>query len=168
MGGRNEERVTVAYSFQRRFVAPIHAGLDLGFGDPPIPCEPIRNHGDAKFSFIARPNARPKRQTIRAERARHARPGEMLQLYCSMRTKSCFLIGRARCSEVAFIRIDFTGLIAINRQGFQGRDAIDEFARGDGFRDFAEMREFWREQHPDIFNCGTGVFEGILIRWEKL
>ncbi len=30
-----------------------------------------------------------KRQTIRAHRARHARPGETLQLYTGMRTRQC-------------------------------------------------------------------------------
>ena len=30
-----------------------------------------------------------KTQTIRAGRKRHARPGEMLQLFCGMRTAHC-------------------------------------------------------------------------------
>lgn len=73
----------VAYSFKAQFVEPIRAGLGL-------PTEP---------------QIRPKRQTIRADRKRHARPGEELQLYRGMRTRQCFLIGRAACTEVTKIRI---------------------------------------------------------------
>jgi hypothetical protein len=151
----------VALSFQPRFVAPIQAGLGIGFGDPPIPCEPIKNHGDAKFSFIARPNARPKRQTIR-DRAR-AKPGDLLQLYCAQRNPAGFLIGKARCIDVKFVRIEFTGLVAINRQAFQQPKLLDEFARMDGFDDFADQREFWRKHHP-----GVAIYEGALTLWEPL
>jgi len=132
----------VAYSFKRRFVEPIRRGLASAYPDQAGIC--------------------PKRQTIRADRRRHARPGEELQLYCGMRTKGCFLIGRARCAGVDYVKLDFTGLVAVNRQAFIRTDILDKFARSDGFSDFADMRSFWREEH------GLSVFEGVLVRWEPL
>ena len=36
---------------------------------------------------------------------------------------------------------------------------LDAFARRDGFEDWPEMREFWRENHK------AEVFSGVLIRW---
>lgn len=130
----------VAYSFKRRFVEPIRVGLGV----------------------LPTGLAYPKRQTIRAARKRHARPGEEVQLYCGMRTKGCFLIGRARCVSVDGVKLDFTGLVAINRQAFILNTLLDDFARSDGFADFAEMRRFWREEH------GLSVFEGVRVRWEPL
>lgn len=67
----------VAYSYKARFVEPIRLGLEPG---PWIPGM--------------------KRQTIRADRKRHARPGEEIQHYRGMRTRQCFLIGRAICEAV--------------------------------------------------------------------
>lgn len=138
----------VSYSFKRRFVNPICVGL--GFD-----AEPEWAGTTFVPKFIA-----PKRQTIRADRKRHARPGEELQLYCGMRTKGCFLIGRARCASVHKVKLDFSGLVAIDREAFQKQNLLDDFARSDGFRDFEEMREFWRNEH------GQPKFEGVLIRWE--
>lgn len=54
-----------------------------------------------KSGFVPAIRARTKRQTIRLPRPRHARPGEMLQTYCGMRTKSCFrIIPDPRCIGV--------------------------------------------------------------------
>jgi hypothetical protein len=134
----------VAYSFKRQFVAPILVGL-----------------GVDKLDLVRRPKAvvailsslsvrpRPKRQTIRADGLkRHARPGEELQLYCGMRTKGCFLIGRAHCIEVLPIAIEIEApRITLNT----GRDRVhlttlrelDAFAQADGFASYEEMGLFW-------------------------
>lgn len=48
-----------------------------------------------------------KRQTIRADRRRHARPGEELQLYTGMRTKSCRLIARRTCVDIQRVILVF-------------------------------------------------------------
>lgn len=124
----------VAYSFRKRFIEPIRAGT--------------------------------KAQTIRPFRKRHARPGEALQLYAGMRTKYCQLIGRATCASVWPITIRVDGDEILETEGVYGRKSpfrsIDEFARGDGFADWAEMRAFWREEHP-----GTDLFDGVLIRWHS-
>jgi hypothetical protein len=140
----------VAYNFQKRFVDPIRVGLSM------IP-----------LTF----DCPPKRQTIRAARAHHAKPGDLLQLYCGMRTKKCFLIGRARCSHVKFIKLDFGAAshhpITIDRHA---TPVPDEFAQSDGFNDFAKMHEFWLDNHPEAFteNGMMGLFEGVLILWEPL
>jgi hypothetical protein len=52
-----------------------------------------------------------KSQTIRAPRRRHARPGEWLQLYTGMRTKSCRLIrADVVCSRLDEVRFDLRAL----------------------------------------------------------
>lgn len=76
----------VAYSFKRQFVAPI--ALGLGIACP---------NGFAPAAGVVR----PKRHTMRSTgKRRHARPGEGLQLYWGMRTKSCLKIGDAKCIKV--------------------------------------------------------------------
>lgn len=104
----------VAYSFKKRFVAPIRAGLGLIMKDDKgnwLQCESVIDDGATvshpfdPYKDLA-PEARPKRQTIRAiGKRRHARPGETLQLYTAMRTKQCEKIGEARCIAVLPIRI---------------------------------------------------------------
>lgn len=130
----------VAYSFCKRFVAPILRGL-----------HPEDGVADMKM------------QTIRADRRRHARPGEELQLYCGMRTKSCFLIGRATCTEVRDIAMDPSNdWFAVDHVMSQPSD-LDAFARRDGFVDWDDMRKFWREGHP-----GVDHFAGVLIMWRPI
>jgi hypothetical protein len=137
----------VAYSFKRRFVLPIRVGLG---GDD-----------NADHSVI------PKRQTIRARgRRRHARPGEELQLYCGLRARGAFLIGRARCKEVRDIvlTLDPKGCVAIcQRVAVYRGDGLDEFARTDGFDSWASLLQFWKEEHGDL-----AAFVGLLIEWEPL
>jgi len=79
-----------------------------------------------------------------------------------MRTKYCRLIGKATCTEVVAVAFDFDlPLLLIGQDAPRcGSDSLDEFARGDGFGDWNEMRDFWRENHPN-----TPVFSGVLIRW---
>lgn len=134
----------VAYSFNKRFVDPIRAGI---------------HH--VVFTACV-----PKRQTIRAIGKRsHARPGETLQLYHGMRTKQCFKIGEARCTRVLPIRI-FPGCppetIVIAIIGETPVRTVDEFAQADGFKDAADMQHFWWDNH------GFRPFEGVLIEWEPL
>lgn len=140
----------VAYSFNPRFVEPIRVGLGykLVMGD-----------------------VAPKRQTIRAHkkgRGRHAQPGEELQLYCGMRTRQCFLIGKARCIDVQLIFIVVEApLIRIGPgigRSYQRVSELDEFARGDGFADWREMALFWYEHHHADMND----FHGVIIKWEPL
>jgi hypothetical protein len=142
----------VAYSFKRRFVDPIRVGLS-----------------SVSLSF----DCPPKRQTIRAiGRKRHARAGETLQLYTAMRTKQCASIGVARCTTVDNIRIAVeAGCIVTaprtdHAQVIKSPAYLDAFAVNDGFTDWADMRQFWRDEHGDLARLGP--FVGILIQWEPI
>lgn len=136
-----------AYSFKKRFIWPIKVGLGMAMPD----------------SFGA---PWPKRQTIRATgKRRHARPGEIVQLYHAMRTKQCFKIGEGRCTEVAPVIIWVNPeTIAIERSKMlMNRTEMDIFARSDGFSDALDMAAFWRKEH-----AGIEKFEGVLIMWEPI
>jgi hypothetical protein len=142
----------VAYSFKRMFVPAIRIGLGLDPVDP-------------------EPGARrPKRQTIRANRYRHARPGEQLQLYTSMRSRLCELIGKARCTQTPAIAIRFPkpyrkveSVHVSGGETIRGAAALDAFAQSDGFADWQSFREFWAENHPGVLDFG-----GVMILWEPL
>jgi uncharacterized protein YqfB (UPF0267 family) len=62
-----------------------------------------------KARFVEPILAGTKTQTIRADRKRHARPGEDLQLYTAMRTKQCKLIRVARCTQIVSVMLSFVG-----------------------------------------------------------
>lgn len=131
----------VAYSFKMRFAPPILLGLELG---PLV--------------------AGMKRQTIRADRRRHARPGEEVQLYTGMRTRSCRLLGRPRCTAVEAIRLLLgTAEICLGADRLVRAAELDAFAVADGFGDFADLRDFWGAAHPEVDD-----FTGQLIRWEPV
>lgn len=104
-----------------------------------------------------------KTQTIRAGRARHARPGEMLQLFVAMRTAQCHKIcSDVRCTDVLKLVITFGddgGIDRIMTDGVPVRD-LDAFAVQDGFRDADDMAEFWRREHGPL-----GEFHGVIIEW---
>lgn len=106
-----------------------------------------------------------KRQTIRATRERHARPGEMLQLFTGMRTAHCKKICEdVRCTEVTAIVIYFDIEGEIDRillDDFEVSD-LDAFAQQDGFRDASEMAAFWQKENGTRPN---NVFRGVLIEW---
>jgi hypothetical protein len=129
----------VAYNFQPMFELPIVALAKLG--------------------------------TIRkAGTRRHARPGEKLQLYTGMRTRSCRLMATATCSANDRIRISFEHYVIVIGQHPNAvrlvviDDAhmhlVDNFARADGFGDFAEMKAFWLRAH------GPDDFDGRWIQWD--
>ncbi|MGE0289314.1 MAG: hypothetical protein AB7I42_26435 [Bradyrhizobium sp.] len=99
-----------------------------------------------------------KTHTVRKSRHRDARPGEELQLYTGMRTKTCQLIGRATCAEVLPIVLD----LGKRRVTIGGKvHEAEAFARSDGFEDWADLCRFWAKNHP-----GVAVFRGIIIRWK--
>jgi hypothetical protein len=124
-----------------------------------------------------------KRQTVRADRKRHARHGEPLQLFCGMRTRHCrkLVDPDPVCVGVQQIEIGVNRLIdaliaSIVIDGIPlDRDEIEAFARADGFApevlrrgncsfqvaDTARqnMGQFWLAAH------GDGRFDGVLIRW---
>jgi hypothetical protein len=112
-----------------------------------------------------------KTQTIRSDRARHARPGEDLQLYTGMRTKHCKLITRARCIQVDMIRMHLTAwssLIEINGQLLSKRELVEALAIKDGFKSWQEMRRFWFNWHgqKDSDDNKQVDFKGVVICWD--
>ena len=117
-----------------------------------------------KPQFRAPILAGTKRQTIRADRKRHARPGEVMQLYTGMRTKACSLIGVAMCQDVSRIRLgierQFIEVRGIRYDLASDGRMIEGFAVADGFASWSAMRAFWQREHPD-----QDVFEGVLVQW---
>ena len=122
------------------------------------------------YSFKAQFEApivhRTKLGTIRAQRRRHARAGETLQLYMAMRTKYCRLVATAQCISNDLVRLDFkAGVILVDFQAENcvmnlcSDDKLNEFARGDGFADFEAMAKFWSDEHD------ASTFEGRWIQW---
>jgi hypothetical protein len=117
-----------------------------------------------KSRFVEPIMSGAKRQTVRADRRRHARPGEPLQLYTGMRTRHCRLIGRATCIDIRPVTLIFAEGEGVAMDGL--RDLFGDmegFARADGFASWAELSQFWRENHP-----GADIFDGVLIRWGAL
>lgn len=108
--------------------------------------------------------------TIRANgRRRHARPGDALQLYVAMRTKSCRLVKRENCDSTFPIRLTMSGSGDFDsaRIGDQNLNLwqMDNLAREDGFSCIRDMAEFWMQTH------GKGEqleFNGTLIRWRPI
>ena len=100
-----------------------------------------------------------KRQTIRAPRKdnRHAKPGDKLQLYTGMRSKSCrkLIDPDPTCFHVEELTIDRAGIHYTDG----GESMTPEIvARRDGFNNFADMADWFEATHGLPF-CG------FLIRW---
>jgi hypothetical protein len=157
----------VAYSFHRRFVDHVAAGLEAGPWCPGM-----------------------KRHTLRAPRLGrqgHARPEQPVHLYTAMRTRQCRLIGRAVARVLIPVALHWDGeqLRLFRREGAMPRSRIgdlapivqrlmeapwgrtlrgedmDEFARTDGFADAADMAGFF---DPPT-DSGVFVKEMVLIAW---
>lgn len=160
----------VAYSFQKRFVGHLQAGLEPGPWCPGM-----------------------KRHTLRQQRsgrAGHARPEQPVQLYTAMRTRHCRLIGRAVArvripvmlvwdgarltlhrAEGAAPRSRVAGLAPVvqqllDMQPFDGiaGEMMEDFARTDGFASTAEMTAFFAP--PPATPEDPRCMDLILIGWE--
>lgn len=117
-----------------------------------------------KAQFRTRILAGTKRQTIRSDRKRHARPGEQIQLYTGMRTRSCALIARAICQACVPIRIGVADQWIETETGrIDDLPTLELFAAVDGFESWSAMRAFWQREHRD-----QPTFFGVLIRWNGL
>lgn len=115
-----------------------------------------------------------KRRTFRLEsKRRPPRVGETLQLYTGMRTKSCRLLATAICTDVqgcilevgrgrrgtVLLRVETLGKGA-TAQHLSDIDALDEFARRDGFDDWSALVAFFRPRADR-----HGRVQGNLIHW---
>ena len=101
-----------------------------------------------------------KRQTIRADRKRHARPGEALQLYTGMRTKACrkLLTPDPICLSVEPVLID-EARIRIGDHWLSENER-NQLAIADGFANWGECFRFFRDVHGF-------PFRGVLIKWKE-
>lgn len=125
-----------------------------------------------KARFISKIEELSKQQTMRNERARHARPGEEVQHYYAMRTKQCRLVGRSICTAVTPVRIDFSvdRVKIAGRPVIKGIAALNAFAVRDGFNDWDDLLEFWRVEHgikvaPGYARYLPKAWSGVLIEW---
>lgn len=114
-----------------------------------------------------------KAQTVRANRKRHARVGEPVQLYAGMRTKHCrkLVDPDPVCTGVDLVQIEIVpnlsdrlANVAINGCVLSDIE-IENFALADGFKATVlttarqQMGRYWSLAH------GEGSFEGVIIRW---
>lgn len=109
--------------------------------------------------FVPKILAGEKTHTIRAVRAHPDKPGNLLHLYTGLRTKKAKLLMRVLCVKVEEVHIRLVN----GWDAGIGVDLIDlndseceALARRDGFQNFAEMMEFWKERLP---------FRGHIIHW---
>lgn len=155
----------VAYSFHKRFIGHVLAGLEPGPWLPGM-----------------------KRHTLRAPRegrSQHARPEQPVQLYTAMRTKHCRQLGRAVCRLQMPVELVFAaGMLSIRRrwgatprskvadlapivQQLLTRDRLespaemDEFARADGFVGLPAMVAYFETQT----SLQTYHLNMVLIAW---
>lgn len=114
-----------------------------------------------KKEFVSKIESGEKTQTIRRYgKRKHAEPGGTIQLYTAMRTKSCRKIRQdAICSHRMSISIDVDELI-IDGKLYTPANR-EQFARNDGFRDYAEMCLFFENQIQEL------PFFGALIMWKN-
>lgn len=96
-----------------------------------------------------------KRQTIR--RSSRAKPGDAIQLYTGQRTKACRKLGDAICIDSGYVGLTARGVTLWDASRYP-RD-IDEFARADGFKDYAAMWKWFSERYE------TNSFTGYITRW---
>ena len=122
--------------------------------------------------------ARTKKQTVRGHRARHARPGEPIQLYTGMRTKYCrkLIDPDPICIGVHPITITIDTeaeqlITGITHGHVELSDVgIERFAECDGFGSLAQgfarrrMGEFWLKAHAEP-GARWIEFKGVCIRW---
>lgn len=95
-----------------------------------------------------------KRQTIR--RTARCKPGDRLQLYTGMRTKSCRKLGEAVCVNVLTVIIK-RSYTSVGYHRLSNREEAS-LAKRDGFASVADMIGFF-EKHYGI------PFEGEMIVW---
>lgn len=98
-----------------------------------------------------------KRQTMRPESKRHARPGQLVQLYTGLRTRGSRLLGLGECEVSVPVTITDDAVLVPG----ESITDLDAFARADGFTDFPDMKAWFAEKH--------GLpFSGRLITWKPI
>jgi hypothetical protein len=96
-----------------------------------------------------------KTQTIR--QSARAKAGQALQLYTGQRTKDCRKLADAVCIDCTYVGLTERGVTLGDTSRFPGDR--DDFARADGFRDYADMWAWFSARYE------TNSFTGHVIRW---
>jgi hypothetical protein len=118
---------------------------------------------DFQHRFAEKIVAGTKTHTMRKPRKRNARPGDTLQLYTGLRTPRCRLIGKAVCTRVSPVVLDFFEdeiILGTQLARVTSADALDNFARADGFADWPDLRRWF----VDIYDTPAS-WSGMLIEW---
>lgn len=108
-----------------------------------------------KPRFAERVRTGAKTQTIR--KSARVTPGQAIQLYTGQRTAKCQKLGDAICTDCMYVGLTARGVTLGNASKFPGTH--DDFARADGFADYDQMWEWFKEQYD------TNSFTGFVIRW---
>lgn len=101
-----------------------------------------------------------KRRTIRPQRKRPTRVGDVLHLYTGMRRPGCRLLTKGLCSRVTLVEIReyYAHLVVILDGKRLTASALDRFVRADGFQRRMDMRDFFKVHY--------GLpFSGEVIEW---
>lgn len=120
-----------------------------------------------KSQFVEPIRDGTKHHTIRADRKDGRVPaiGELLALYCGMRTKGCFKIldENPPCTRVQRISIRLKTMpecqliyVVLDDGELLDSSEAEQLARCDGFPDFKTMMKFWEGRLP---------FTGNIIHW---
>lgn len=101
-----------------------------------------------------------KCQTIR--RTKRGKVGDPVQTYTGQRTKRCRRLRKdePRLETVDYIHIAPDGITLGNKVLHPGN--VDDFARADGFRNYAAMHAWFKARY------GSDHFVGYLHRWSPL
>jgi uncharacterized protein YqfB (UPF0267 family) len=97
-----------------------------------------------------------KTHTIRANRVRSDKPGNIMYLYTGLRQKGAQLLMRAPCVRVEPIYIDAQQQIFLRGEPLSS-DECEALALRDGFSSFADMMTFWDGRLP---------FHGQVYYWD--
>lgn len=96
-----------------------------------------------------------KRQTIR--RKARCEPGDKIQIYTGQRTKDCRMLGEAVCLATAPVAL-YPSRAYIGSHMLSDNQR-QELAEADGFKDYAEMHEWFKVKYK------SRSFEGVIIKW---
>ena len=97
-----------------------------------------------------------KTQTIR--RSARAQAGQVLQLYTGQRTKACRKLADAVCIDCGYVGLTERGISLWDASRYPRNK--DDFARADGFENYATMWKWFSERYK------TNSFTGYIIRWK--
>ena len=101
-----------------------------------------------------------KTQTIR--RKNRFKVGDTLQLYTGQRTNQCRKLGEGIVTAVIKISIREDDIVFFGDLEYWNDMSLDYFARMDGFKDFDEMKRWFKKVYKKL------PFDGWLVQWRFL